>query len=108
MLPVRRSIDVDLAQEETLELQHAYISNLGDGSAQAKKAVNFFRNSPEVPRCLNLPRINLSNGDENRCPHLEIAGILQRLCWHFSCNQANEVFLRLLYKILTEVVLREV
>ena len=65
MLSVRHSIDVDLAQEEALKLQHASVSNLCDGSAQAKKAVNFPRNSPEVPRCLNLPGVNLSYGDED-------------------------------------------
>lgn len=108
MLSVRHSIDVDLAQEEALQLQHATICNLGDGSAQGKKAVNFLRNSPEVPRCLNLSRINLSYGDEDRSPQLEIAGILQRLSWQFFSNQANEVFLSLLYQLLTEVILREV
>ena len=63
MLSIRHSIDVDLAQEEALQLEHASISNLGDGSAQVKKAVNFLRNGPEVPRSLNLPGVNLSYGD---------------------------------------------
>lgn len=108
MLSEGHSIDVDLAKEKALQLQHAYVSNLGDGSAQAKKTVDFLRNCPEVPRCLNLPRVHLSDCDENRSPHLEIANIFNWFSWNLSSDQTKEVLLSLFNQILTEVKLREV